>query len=51
MCPVYVSKIYSNCEKQIISLLIPKKQGRHYLAFEKIICIITWNNLRKIFVV
>ena len=33
--PAYISKIKSNCEKQIILLMIPNKQnkkGWHYLA-------------------
>ena len=34
-CPAYVSKINSNCEKQIISLMIPneEKEGWHYLHY------------------
>ena len=34
LCPTYISKIYSNCEKQIILLMIPnqEKEGWHYLA-------------------
>ena len=38
-CSAYVSKINSNCEKQIILLMIPneEKEGRlHYLAVKKI---------------
>ena len=38
-CSTYVSKINSNCEKQIILLMIPneEKEGRlHYLAVKKI---------------
>ena len=33
-CPAYISKINSNCEKQIILLMIPNKQkeGWHYIA-------------------
>ena len=33
-CPVYISKINSNCEKQIILLMIPneEKEGWHYFA-------------------
>ena len=34
LCPAYISKINSNCEKQIIILMIPSeaKEGWHYLA-------------------
>ena len=32
ICPVYVSKHNSNCEKQVILLMIPNGQGWHYLA-------------------
>ena len=28
MCPAYISKINSNCEKQIILLMIPNKENR-----------------------
>ena len=30
--PAYVSKHNSNCEKQVILLMIPNRQIRHYLA-------------------
>ena len=42
ICPVYISKINSNCEKQIMLLMIPnkEKEGWHYLAVKKIVCII-----------
>ena len=52
ICPAYISKINSTCEKQIIILKIPnkEKEGCHYLAAKKIICIITWNSLRMIFI-
>ena len=38
MCPAYISKINSNCEKQIIFLMIPngEKEGWHYLAVKKL---------------
>ena len=37
-CPGYFSKINSNCEKQIILLMIPNKEreGWHYLAIKKL---------------
>ena len=31
-----VSKHNSNCEKQVILLMIPNGEGRHYLAVEKL---------------
>ena len=36
--PVYISKINSNCEKQIILLMIPneEKEGWHYLAVKRL---------------
>ena len=38
ICPAYISEINSNCEKQIIFLMIPNeaKEGRHYLAVKKL---------------
>ena len=44
------NKANSNCEKRIILLIIPnkEKEGRHYLAVKKIICIITRNNLLEL---
>ena len=41
-------KINSNCEKQIILLMIPnkEKEGWHYLAVKKIVCIIKQNNFK-----
>ena len=38
ICPAYTSKINSNCEKQIILLMIPnkEKEGWHYLAVKKL---------------
>ena len=38
ICPAYISKITSNCEKQIILLMIPdeEKEGWHYLAITKL---------------
>ena len=43
MCSVYISKFNSNCEKQILLLMIPNgaKEEWHYLAERKIIRIIT----------
>ena len=37
-CPAYISKINSNCEKQIIPLTIPnvEKEGWHYVAVKKL---------------
>ena len=37
-CPAYVSKINSNCEKQIVLLMIPneEKKGWHYLAVKNL---------------
>ena len=34
ICPAYISKINSNCEKQLILLMIPneEKEGWHYLS-------------------
>ena len=36
ICPAYISKINSNCEKQIIMLMIPneEKEDWHYLALK-----------------
>ena len=34
--PAYVSKHKSNCEKQVISLMIPNGERWHYLAVKKI---------------
>ena len=38
ICPAYISKINSNCEKQIILLIIPnfEKEGWHYPAVKKL---------------
>ena len=38
ICPTYISKIHSNCEKRIILLMIPneEKPGWHYLAIKKL---------------
>ena len=37
ICPAYISKINSNCEKQIILLKIPNAENKalHYLAAKK----------------
>ena len=54
--PSYVSKHNSNCEKQVILLMIPnvekcgaKSEGRrwHYFVVKKIINIIKRNNIKK----
>ena len=44
--PADIRKINSNCEKQMIILMIPneEKEGWCYFAVKKNICIITWNN-------
>ena len=36
--PAYISKINSNCEKQVIPLMVPneEKEGWHYLAVTKL---------------
>ena len=38
ICPAYISKINSNCEKQITLLIIPneEKEGWYYLALKNI---------------
>ena len=38
ICQAYISRINSNCEKQIILLIIPneEKEGWHYLAVKKL---------------
>ena len=38
ICPTYMSKINSNCEKQIIFLIIPYKDKEHwnYLSVHKL---------------
>ena len=38
ICTAYISKIDSNCQKQIISLIIPieEKEDWHYLAVKKL---------------
>ena len=38
ICPAYVSKVNSNCKKQIVLLMIPneEKEGWHYLAVKKL---------------
>ena len=49
ICPAYISNINSNCEKQILLLMIPNevKEGWHYLAVEEqTIYIIKRNNIK-----
>ena len=48
ICPVYISKINSNCEKQTMLLLIPNegKEGWHYLAVKKTIYIMKKNSIK-----
>ena len=43
ICPAYISKINSNCEKQIILLIIPdkEKEGWHYLTVKKLYTLLT----------
>ena len=38
MCPVYISKNNSNCQKQTILLMIPseEKEGWHFLMLKKL---------------
>ena len=38
ICPVYISKLNRNCEKQIILSIIPsvEKEGWYYLAVKKL---------------
>ena len=45
--PAYVSKHNSNCEKQVIPLLIPNEEKWHYLAVKKTIIIIRRNNSKQ----
>ena len=42
ICPAYIPKINSNCEKEIILLMIPneEKEGWHYLAVKN--CLHYW---------
>ena len=44
--PAYVSKHNSNCEKQIILLMITNGEVWHYLAVKKTIIIINRNNFK-----
>ena len=48
MCPAHISKIDSNCEKQMILLMIPnkEKEGWHYLAVTKTVYIIKRNGIK-----
>ena len=48
ICPAYISKINSNCEKTNNSINVSKKEkeGWYYLAVRKVLCIITWNNFK-----
>ena len=42
ICPAYISKINSDCEKQIIILMIPNKEKErwHYLAVRKLFALL-----------
>ena len=44
ICPAYISKINSNCKKQIIPN--EEKEGWHYLAVTKTTYIIKRNNIK-----
>ena len=46
--PIYISKINSKCRKQTIFFIIQKKEKEswYYLSV-KLICIVSWNNLKK----
>ena len=48
ICLVYISKMNSNCKKQIILLMIPneEKESWHYLEVKRL-CIIERTNLKK----
>ena len=48
VCPAYISKINSNCKKQIILLMTPneEKEGWHYLAVKKPVYVIKRNNIK-----
>ena len=49
ICPAYISKVNSNCEKQIIILMIPneEQEGWHYLSCSrKTVYIIKRNNIK-----
>ena len=48
ICPACISKINTNCEKQIILLMIPnkEKEGWHCLAVKKTVYIIKKNNIK-----
>ena len=39
--PVYVSKHNSNSEKQVILLIIPNRDGWHYIALKKLSTLLT----------
>ena len=44
ICPTYISKINSNCEKEIILLMVSseEKEGWDYLASKETICIMNF---------
>ena len=48
MCPAYISKNNSNCEKKKILLIIPdeEKEGWHYIAVKKNVFTSTRNNIK-----
>ena len=47
ICPTFIFKINSNCEKEIILLMIPneEKEGKHYLAVRKLSAL--WNIIKS----
>ena len=45
MYPAYISKHNSNCEKQVILLMVPNEDEWYYLAVKKIIIIIKSNSV------
>ena len=48
--PAYISNINSNCEKQIILLMISneEKKGPYYPAVKRTVCIIKTNNIKAL---
>ena len=42
--PGYVSKHNSNCEKQVIFLMIPNGKKWHYLTVKNLLVLLTWIN-------
>ena len=44
--PLYVSKHYWNHEKEVILLMIPNGEGRHYLAAKKLLALLRGISIR-----